>query len=460
MPLLLLAGLAWLAAMPAHVSLDWDEGFNLMKARLVRDGFALYDPIWSDQPPLMTYLLAGWMKLFGTSPMAGRTLVLVITCAGLWAGARMMRQLAGGVSDVAFIFFALTGWRFLKYSVAAMIGLPAIAVGLLALWPLARHVRRPHWIWPLLSGVVFAASMQIKLFTAILLPMVAILLLVQRRRAGLRAALDGLIWLAGWSAAFFAIRHYMGFDSSQMIGTHLADDVGGLTRLWNNASTMAEILGKNFPLVLVSTLALVEAFRTRDRRYILPAVWLGTAFASLMFAHPLWEHHGTMLSLPMAGVAAIFVADLRTQQRTWPSIAAAVLAAALLWRVIDRSLDRESASKIDPRTLELMKQHAAQTRWVFADAPLYAAVADLRCIPELTVLSSKRISRGFGEEQLLQTLRRYSPEQVVLRRYTDRDMILGPTFWIWLEHNYELVHQRGTSERLYFRRAIPPAPAG
>ncbi len=37
---------------------DVDEGFNMAKAVLVANGFRLYADVWSDQPPLLTWLLA------------------------------------------------------------------------------------------------------------------------------------------------------------------------------------------------------------------------------------------------------------------------------------------------------------------------------------------------------------------------------------------------------------------
>jgi len=39
--------------------LDADEGVNLGKAMLLDKGFKLYTDIWSDQPPVLTYILAG-----------------------------------------------------------------------------------------------------------------------------------------------------------------------------------------------------------------------------------------------------------------------------------------------------------------------------------------------------------------------------------------------------------------
>src|SRR4051794_5789212 len=44
---------------------DTDEGLNLMKSLLQLRGHHLYSEIWSDQPPLFTYILSGWFKLTG-----------------------------------------------------------------------------------------------------------------------------------------------------------------------------------------------------------------------------------------------------------------------------------------------------------------------------------------------------------------------------------------------------------
>ena len=41
-----------------------DEGINLMKGALVANGFSLYSDIWSDQPPVLTFFLAGLELVF------------------------------------------------------------------------------------------------------------------------------------------------------------------------------------------------------------------------------------------------------------------------------------------------------------------------------------------------------------------------------------------------------------
>ena len=45
--------------------LDADEGVNLMKSLLVNQGAELYTDVWSDQPPVLTYLIAALFQIVG-----------------------------------------------------------------------------------------------------------------------------------------------------------------------------------------------------------------------------------------------------------------------------------------------------------------------------------------------------------------------------------------------------------
>ena len=58
---------------------DTDEGLNLMKSLLQLRGRHLYSEIWSDQPPVFTYVLSGWFKLTGQNVNAARILVLLFS---------------------------------------------------------------------------------------------------------------------------------------------------------------------------------------------------------------------------------------------------------------------------------------------------------------------------------------------------------------------------------------------
>ena len=54
---------------------DPDEGNNVIKALMLSKGHALYSEIWSDQPPLFTYMLRGWFAVTGWTVQQGHDLL-------------------------------------------------------------------------------------------------------------------------------------------------------------------------------------------------------------------------------------------------------------------------------------------------------------------------------------------------------------------------------------------------
>src|SRR4029453_9477171 len=62
-----------------------DEGFNLMKAELVGSGFSLYSEIWSDQPPVLHFILAAVQRVLPFDVTAARAVVLAFSGLLLWS---------------------------------------------------------------------------------------------------------------------------------------------------------------------------------------------------------------------------------------------------------------------------------------------------------------------------------------------------------------------------------------
>ena len=58
---------------------DLDEGVEVIKGFLLARGYPMYTQIWSEQPPLFTYLLAVAFRLFGFEVDVGRILVLLFS---------------------------------------------------------------------------------------------------------------------------------------------------------------------------------------------------------------------------------------------------------------------------------------------------------------------------------------------------------------------------------------------
>jgi hypothetical protein len=95
-----------------------------------------------------------------------------------------------------------------------------------------------------------------------------------------------------------------------------------------------------------------------------------------------------------------------------------------------------------------MLKFAPQTNWVVTDLPMYAFRARLPVPPDLAVFSSKRITTGnLTEGQIMQTILKYQPEQILLGRFT------YPNIDKYLRENYRLVHSKDEM-KLYIRRDL------
>ena len=56
-----------------------DEGINLQKAALIANGHQLYSEIWSDQPPVLSYVLSMVHHFFPFSVAAARVMILLFS---------------------------------------------------------------------------------------------------------------------------------------------------------------------------------------------------------------------------------------------------------------------------------------------------------------------------------------------------------------------------------------------
>ncbi|MEM8638289.1 MAG: glycosyltransferase family 39 protein [Cyanobacteria bacterium P01_G01_bin.54] len=153
---------------------DTDEGQELVKALLYNQGYSLLDEIWSDQPPLLTLVLAAWLRLWEDSVLAARLLILGFSTVLVWAFAQLLRRAVDDRYALVGAFLLICTANFLRLSVSVMIGMPAIACLMVSLYALLRyHESRQgaqQWIWLGVASITAGLSMQFKMFTILLLP--------------------------------------------------------------------------------------------------------------------------------------------------------------------------------------------------------------------------------------------------------------------------------------------------
>lgn len=161
------------------VEIGADEGIELAKAHLSLKGFRLYSQVWSDQPPLYTFVLAAVMRTGAQSILAARVVTICCSCALLasvfLAAWKCGRPLVGMLATAALVLSPV----FIPLSASVMLEIPALAPAVAGLAILiGAPASRPRAAASA-SGVLFGVALLTKLVPAVILP-VAIFIIYAR----------------------------------------------------------------------------------------------------------------------------------------------------------------------------------------------------------------------------------------------------------------------------------------
>jgi hypothetical protein len=428
-----------------------------------------------------------------------------------------------------------------QLSVSAMLEVPAIGTALWALWPILRwqesltrelaqetslsantapspHPSPIRWErvperrvragWLALSGIIFAAALQIKLTAAVVAPALVVEILLgvwsgkgrpsvgqasrlspetfptgepaghgsgetwRWRQAGrlsyAKAQLRSLaIWGGSLVSAYVLLALVLG---------HVPLDVLWASHFSPHTLAQGESLAFSLRLLLDHTEAmwaagagLVLLVLRRDwRRMAFPLVWLLTV-ALVHFEHrPWWSYYYLHFAVPLAWLSGYAVAELL--RFAWakapngllrpPFLAlGSLVAASLLMSLVagyggERLLSEVERIRALPRVQDdplvaKMKTYAGRTRWVYTRQTIYPFHAGLLVVPELAVLPAKRFWSGqINDEQILAIVKRYHPEQLLLG-----EELLNPGMREFVAADYTLVYQDG-EHSLYVAKSL------
>ena len=463
---------------------DLDEGVEVMKGFLLARGYPMYTQIWSEQPPLFTYLLAVAFRLFGFEVDVGRILVLLFS-ALLLAASFYFLYLAWGYwhALVGALLIILLPY-YVTLSVSVMIGLPAVALAVVSLAALGLWHRRRWRAWLVLSAAVLALSVLIKIITAFLAPLFIIGLLCAEifqsaQPAGWRSRFAGRSWFTPallWGLVFVSVAGLLGLlmvgpaNLSQLLDTHLlAEQIGGAS--YPGAQSIYWHLRESWAVLLLALLGVLFTIWKKNWLSLYLVAWAITALLLLSFHEPVWYHHQLLVTVPaalLAGIASgegvrLLAGLLRQNRHFTPRSLVSILAlVGLVLVMVDRypkiapelshpayflpGLDR--APWPEQMFLVKMANHAPETRWVVTNLPMYAFRVGLPVPPPLAVMSEKRIVTGeLTEAQIIAIVQQVRPEQVLLGR---REF---PELEAVLKQDYRLLYSRG-KRQLYLRKDI------
>jgi len=153
---------------------DPDEGTNLMRAYLYGKGYEFYSEIWTDHPPLFPIILSWWFQVFGTNIISARILVLIFSSIFLWMLYMIMRRSSSLPATIAGLLFLVISFRFIRLSASVMIAIPDLSCLMISIYLMLLSLNNKHrTLFILSSGIAMTLSLQIKLFSAVIIPVMA-----------------------------------------------------------------------------------------------------------------------------------------------------------------------------------------------------------------------------------------------------------------------------------------------
>ncbi len=396
---------------------SFDQGHNLLLAKLIDQGYQPYTEIFMDRPPLFFWNIGPAYSFFQS--VAGLQLVMVayallaiaaVVSIGASLNGRLTGLLAGALLAFNFAFFPFTR------TVAPEI--PALALGLISLaWSL-RYWVTGRLLWLGLSGAAMGGSLLVNYFMPWLIPLILLVLVAPRpgRAAAPVAtvARRGLLWIALVAGVALLPWFAIGFRPvlDQAILFHLLKSAATETASPNNLDLVWQAFSRS-PLLSLSALAGLGLALAQSRRGGWVTLgWFGLTVTFLLIYSPLRSKHLILLTPVLALLAGLPVAALlrlwsRPAPARWPGgLAGLALAALLAWELaipfqaLAEPERRMVAEEMQP-LVEALAQFTSPADCLITDHPYLAFVSDRLPPPWLANLSYARFESGVLDLQTM-----------------------------------------------------------
>ena len=451
---------------------DTDEGINLIKALLVRDGFQLYQDIWSDQPPFLTHVLAISFDLLGTSVSLGRTVILVFATLLLWL-TWLVLYLLGGVSH-AYLgsLFLLAAPHYWRLSISVMIGLPCIALALGSIVSTILWHSNQKKIWLFASAALLSMSVFTKLITLFLAPIivVGIIALPKSDRPSWQQRLR---YPALWVAIFvlFSLGLMLWQTGTSNLDQLFTGHASARELDYYREITLSTAVSNIYSCCLLgfTIWGTILAVKKAQWSMLYFAAWSVAALLLLIDHRPVWYHQTLLFSVPGTVMVGYTLGEFFRyrkkpfnlysffKQKAVLFATLAILCGAIIifgqqlkmklvgiqnWLVNSQN---ELFNTNEYQLLQEIEQFKPQTDWIVTDLPMFAFRAGIPVPPPLAVVSNKQLQTGkITDKVMLDVIQTYQPRQILFGRFEWSELTES------IQENYRL-HKQIEDLRLYLR---------
>ena len=219
-----------------HRFVDGDEGFYLLASRLVLLHKKPYLDFVYEQAPLLPYVYASWMKLFGITWVSAKLFAALLTALlGSLLYAEVCRQTGKIIVGLsAVLMFAASGMIFGYFPVVKTYSLAVLL--LFAAYTLAaRMCETSHWWLFAGSGFLFSLSVATRSYLVVVMPLFLWWIF---KKSNPRERLASLTWFLGafsfgmLPCLYFFIASPQLFVFNNLSIHGIQTDHGGLVGMW------------------------------------------------------------------------------------------------------------------------------------------------------------------------------------------------------------------------------------
>lgn len=392
--------------------LGGDEDFELMKGRLIAGGHRLYHEIWSDQPPLYSWLIAiAHIPLENASTLV-RFSTLIVFAIGMATAAIWVRTESGLLAAILFLLFYCSSATVQLLAVSAMQEAPMISISLIASYCLTRSLNIQSDRLYFLGASLFGIALLIK-FTAVLFLVACFAsnikqIIAQKRFS--QSILTLLYMLSSVAAVLFLTA---GSRIETLIQPHLSPKPSNVLEFTASTFQFQYILQQKEVYILAACSVAIRLYQGSVGKISFPIALLTCQFIFSAFYRPWFSYYYAGLALPICWLAGDAMGQIISEfvnvarghfnsYRTAVAISLLVftLGISALWYLPQRltafwveSYYKPSAAE-SPWVSLLRTEARLNGPLVYARNQILAYHAGMRSAPELAVLSTKRFSSG------------------------------------------------------------------
>jgi hypothetical protein len=453
--------------------IDSDEGIELIKSDLYRDGYQLYKQIWNDQPPLPTILWTFWLHHTGHSVANGRMLTLLFSTALVWSFCQAVRITVGKWYAILGTLWLIVSTHFIHLSSSVMMGLPSLSLVMLSAYFIILYSKSFNIFLLITSATTYAISLQIKSFIGFLIPVFVIYVYkvsYEKNKNIKHSALKSIIWMTVFLSVLGVITLTLpSLNLTQTVGGHFNSN---LSQAYGWAEYFPAFLGMFLhdpDLWLLCSLSIWALPTKRVEFPLFPTLWMLSALPILLIHRPIWYHYYSLLSIPLAwlstfafkqiylimksGYIMFGTAQFRQQQKRILSTFLTISIILIPVKIIATQVETQNLLRNSinfQRAVRYIEPYRKETKWLFTDIPIYGFMTNIKIPPEIAVFSSKRVESGnLTIGQIKEVMNHYKPEQVVLGSFKEVHLSLKQI----LDQDYNLKYMN-KQVHCYLRKGI------